>query len=102
MTQTNIARAIIERGGNYLMALKGNQGTLFSDVKYYFERIHPGMSGARTIDKNRGQVEIRTCTQTSNIKWLEQIDEWIGLKTLVKIELEVIKENNEVNKEARY
>jgi len=32
MTQKEIAEKIIDGGGNYVMALKGNQGTLFEDV----------------------------------------------------------------------
>jgi hypothetical protein len=40
MTQKEIAEKIIDGGGNYVMALKGNQGTLFEDVKLYFSEIH--------------------------------------------------------------
>ena len=58
------------------MALKGNQGTLFEDVKLYFTEKHLGMHSARTIEKNRGQVETRTCIKTDEISWLQQKKEW--------------------------
>ena len=35
--QTKIASLIRDRGGNYLLALKGNQGTLEKDVDLYFQ-----------------------------------------------------------------
>lgn len=37
-TQKTIAKEIIDRKGDYVLALKGNQGTLHEDVKYYFEQ----------------------------------------------------------------
>jgi predicted transposase YbfD/YdcC len=33
-TQTKIAQQIVERGGDYVLALKGNQGNLCEDVDY--------------------------------------------------------------------
>ena len=33
-TQTKIAQQIVERGGDYVLALRGNQGNLCEDVDY--------------------------------------------------------------------
>ncbi len=101
MTQKEIADVIMKRQGNYLMALKGNQGTLFEDVKLYFTEIMDEMSSFRTLEKNRGQVEIRTCTKTEEVKWLNQYPEWKGLKALFQVESE-ISLGNKVKKEKRY
>lgn len=35
-TQTEIAKQIIEDDGDYVLALKGNQGTLFKEVQKTF------------------------------------------------------------------
>jgi len=35
--QYQIADQIVEQGGNYVLALKGNQGTLLEDVETLFE-----------------------------------------------------------------
>ena len=35
--QYEIANAIIEKNGNYVLALKGNKGDLYEDVKDYFD-----------------------------------------------------------------
>ena len=101
MTQKEVAKTTIEKGGDYVMALKGNQGTFFENVLLYFSENQLGMSCARTIEKNRGQVEIRTCTKVEDISWLVQRDEWKGLKSLFRIYSEIIKEK-EISKESRY
>lgn len=101
MTQKEVAKLVISGGGNYLMALKGNQGTLFEDTKLYFSDCDMGMSCARTVEKNRGQIEIRTCTKASNISWMDQRNEWKGLQSLVRIDSEIVKEG-EKSRESRY
>jgi predicted transposase YbfD/YdcC len=88
MTQTQIAEQIINQKGDYLMALKGNQGTLFEDVKLYFTEVEFGMSSARTVEKNRGQVEIRKGVK-ARVDWLDQKSSWKGLKSIFKLETEV-------------
>jgi len=101
MTQKEIAKTIIDKGGSYVMALKGNQGNLFEDTVLYFSESQPGMHKAQSIEKNRGQVEIRTCTKTEDICWLSQKDDWIGLKGLFRVDSEVTKDHK-VSKESRY
>jgi len=68
MTQKEIAEKVVAGGGNYVMALKGNQGTLFEDVKLYFSEIHEGMSSWQTLEKNRGRIESRTCMISFDIE----------------------------------
>jgi len=101
LTQTEIAKKIIDGGGDYVMALKGNQGTLYEDIKLYFSEIEKGMSCYRTVEKNRGQVETRVCTETKEIDWLLQKDKWPGLKSLYKLESEIFKDGK-ITKEERY
>lgn len=101
MTQKEIAEKIIDRGGNYVMALKGNQGTFFEDVSLYFSEVHEGMSSWQTLEKNRGRVEIRTCTTSFDIDWLENKGDWKGLKGIFKIDTETSYENK-ITKETRY
>lgn len=101
MTQKDVAKTIISNGGDYVMALKGNQGTLFEDTVLYFGENQDGMSKAQTVEKNRGQVEIRTCTKTEEISWLFQKSDWVGLKGLFCIDSEVIK-GDKTSRESRY
>lgn len=101
MTQKEIAKKIIEGGGNYVMALKENQGNFFEDVSLYFSEIQEGMSSWQTLEKNRGKVETRTCTASFDIDWLANKEEWKGLQGIFKIDSEVSYESK-VAKETRY
>ncbi len=100
MTQREIARTVIEQKGDYVMALKGNQGSLYEDVQLYFSSVQEGMSCARSVEKNRGRVEIRTCTMAS-ADWVENKDAWSGLKNLFKIDSEIYYEGK-ATQESRY
>lgn len=67
MTQKAIAETVIEKKGDYVMALKGNHESLYEDVQLYFGSVEDGMSCARSVEKNRGCVETRTCTRARSI-----------------------------------
>jgi hypothetical protein len=69
--------------------LKINQASLFEEVKLYFTEAMLGMSSWRNIEKNRGQIEIRTCTRYSSLNWLNQGEEWLGLRSIFRIEAEI-------------
>src|SRR3990167_3740487 len=100
MTQKEIARTIVEQRGDYITALKGNQGVLHEDVQLYFNSLQEGMSCARSVEKNRGRVEMRTCTLAS-ANWIEYKDAWAGLQNLFKIDTEIYYEGKIVQ-ESRY
>jgi predicted transposase YbfD/YdcC len=101
MTQKEIAEKIIDGGGNYVMALKRNQGTFFEDVKLYFSEIQEGMSSWQTLEKNRGRIESRTCITSFDIEWLTPKKEWKGLKGIFKIDSEISYEG-QIARETRY
>jgi predicted transposase YbfD/YdcC len=96
-TQTKIAEMILERGGDYLLAVKENQGRLFEDMQYIFEvdkqydfKDAP-YRYAKTVNKNHGRIEIRQCWAISDPEYLSSIREkerWPGLKSLIRIESE--------------
>ena len=66
--QKDIARKIIDKKGDYVLGLKGNQSSLESEVKKVFEGIKkPRFSEINktedcNIDKDHGRIEIRICT----------------------------------------
>jgi predicted transposase YbfD/YdcC len=45
-TQRAIAAQIIDQGGDYILALKGNQGSLHQGVKAFFETAEQKVGGA--------------------------------------------------------
>lgn len=92
--QRAIATAIIERGADYVLALKGNQGGLFEDVQWLFEQAQASgfanvaHSFAQSIDKGHGRIEIRRCWTLSELDYLIQVPEWTKLQTVVMVQSE--------------
>lgn len=93
-TQTEIAEAIVEGGGDYLLAVKENQGHLFEDVRYLFEVDaaqgfeYAQYSYAKTVNKGHGRLETRECWATEKEEYLSLLrkrQQWKGLKSIVRI-----------------
>lgn len=91
-TQKAIAKQIIEQGGDYILALKGNQGTLNEDVRLFLEtELKKTASTAiddrhEDLDKGHGRIETRACFVSAQVDWLNQKEQWAGLKTIVMIQ----------------
>lgn len=106
-TQTAIAEKIRERRADYVLALKGNQGSLYEDVKMFLmdeeekEKIKTRENYYHTLEKAHGQTEIREYYQTEEIKWLSQKKNRKGLKS-IGMEEKTIRKNGKEEKEYRY
>jgi predicted transposase YbfD/YdcC len=84
--QRAIAQQIIHQGGDYALALKGNQATLHADVSLYLD--DPAREAGEidtTVDADNGRIETRTATITSNIDWLQHHHKWPGLVCIGKV-----------------
>ena len=94
-TQTEISETIIEGGGDYLLAVKENQGHLFEDVQYLFTALDSaqGLKSApyqyaRSVNKGHGRIESRECWATDreeHLSLLRKRQQWKGLKSVVRI-----------------
>ena len=106
-TQRAIAKQIIEKGGDYVLALKGNQGTLNEDVRLFLETECKKTSSKmieksyEDADKGHGRIEIRKCFVSNRIDWLHQKEQWAGLKTVVMLE-EIREVNGKQSSERRF
>lgn len=106
-TQKAIAEKIRRKRADYVLALKGNQNTLYEDVKLYFsdeqirQEIRERGGYTSTTEKAHGQVEKREYYQTEDIKWLEQKKEWKGIKS-IGMEEKTIRDEKGERKEYRY
>jgi predicted transposase YbfD/YdcC len=84
--QREIARQIVDQGGDYVLALKGNQGTLHDDVSRFLD--DPACTvGAKhqTVDADHGRIETRTATVSTDIAWLQEDHHWPGLVAIGKV-----------------
>jgi predicted transposase YbfD/YdcC len=91
--QKEIAATIVEKEADYVLALKGNQGTLSADVELFFAEQNActfkdtAISRHRTLEKNHGRIETRTYTAVGDITWLTKSHPgWKGLKSIVMVE----------------
>jgi len=85
LTQREIAQAIIDRGGDYLMYAKENQPQLRQDIVWCFESDPlPGemRREARTVDKGHGRLEERKIVTSSALK---DYTDWPGLEQVMRI-----------------
>ena len=96
-TQRAIARQIIDQGGDYVLALKENQGTLYQDVVEMFAHAKAGtieelvVEDARTIDKGHGRIEVRryrVIPDADVLEWLQEGHKWPGLQAIGMVEAE--------------
>ena len=84
--QRAIAQQIVDQGGDYALALKGNQATLHADVSLYLD--DPAREAGEThttVDADNGRIETRTATITTNIGWLQHHHKWPGLVCIGKV-----------------
>lgn len=92
--QTIIAKKIIDRGGDYLLALKGNQGHLSDEVENYFVQAEAiGFEGVvcdavGSQDHSHGRIERREVYITDDIDWIPQKEEWEQLRTIIMVKTE--------------
>ena len=71
-TQTAIAQAILDRGGDYLLALKQNRPETFASVGQLFASPPPDLriSMHQTVDGGHGRIETRTHRVCHEVGWL--------------------------------
>jgi predicted transposase YbfD/YdcC len=84
--QRDIAREIIAQRGDYVMALKGNQGTLHEDARTFLDDPKTTLSvSASTVDGDHGRIETRTAMLSTEIGWLQASHNWPGLAAIGKV-----------------
>ena len=106
-TQTAIAQQIVEGKGDYVLALKGNQETLYAAATEYLDQqSNTDFKKCRarrhvTREKGHGRKEIRTYIQLPVPENLSGSGRWAGLRTLGVAILHCIRDGKETA-EARY
>ena len=105
-TQKDIARRIIEKKADYILALKGNQGSLHEDVRLFFNDpdVAKNCFVSSTLNAGHGRIEERTCRVVDDISWLkERHPEWKGLRSIAAVTSErTDKKTGHVTSEMRF
>ena len=106
-TQKEIASQIINKGGDYVLALKGNQKNLYEDVKLFFEDAQErqfkdiSYDSYKTVEKDHGRIETREYRITSDIDWLFGRKNWKNMKSIGMVKSERDTEGK-ISTETRY
>ena len=86
--QKEIASKIRNKGGDYILALKGNQGNLHAEVENFFSQaleVSPDEAECdhyTSEEKSRGRHEIREVWTTEELSWLSQKADWKDLNSI--------------------
>lgn len=110
--QTEIAAQLVDQGAEYVLALKGNQGSSHQQVATFFESLstpettsettpevmkHPRpsqpfvrppdlMDVYETVDGEHGRIEIRRYCQVADLRWFPERSRWKHLQSVGMVE----------------
>jgi len=88
--QKTTAREIHEADADYVLALKGNQGTAHDEVRAYLDdaitRSAPELVQVQTVEKGHGRIETRRYWQSADIGWFADRAEWENLHSVGVVE----------------
>ena len=108
-TQKENVKAVIEKGGDYCVALKGNHGNFYQDVKDYFDDdkslvIASGYEGSYSLtrEKSHGQIITYEYYQTEKVKWYFEYEKWSKLRSIGMVKKTIEKQDGEKIIEKRY
>jgi predicted transposase YbfD/YdcC len=83
--QTSIAKKIIKKQADYILAVKGNQEGLHQDIQDEF-RFGKQIKTHTSEELDHGRIETRKCSIITDFKFIEGNHKWRKLTTLIKIE----------------
>ena len=106
--QTKIAQAILDRGGDYLLAVKDNQASLHDEIRHYLDdpaaTVH---SRVQTTDGDHGRIAVRRHLVSHEVGWLTTTrrhpgePRFPGLRAIAMVEAEV-ERDGATSRERRY
>ena len=106
--QTSIAKKIVDKGGDYVLSLKGNQGKLADEVENYFLQAEKvdfegiKFDFVKSEEYSHGRSEKREIYTTENIEWLPKKEKWKNLRTIIMIKSERTLSGKATSLERRY
>jgi predicted transposase YbfD/YdcC len=84
--QREIGRQIIDQGGDYVLALKGNHNALHADVARFFaDPRHDRAVSHSSPNNDHGRIENRISLVASDIGWLQARYQWPGLAAVGRV-----------------
>ena len=105
--QKKIVRKIVDKHADYLISLKGNQSTMHDEIGELFETKFSDrdtrFKSYEATQKGHGRVTKRTCCQTDYIEWFADRSKWAGLRSVIMVDTECLKQKTgETTKDRRF
>jgi predicted transposase YbfD/YdcC len=93
--QKELAEKIVEKKGDYVLCVKGNQASLHEDVAWFFDECEDFADVEHTyyesVEKDHGRIEIRKCWAVEGeAEWLGFGEKWKGLRSIAAVKAERI------------
>lgn len=83
---TSVAKSIIDKEADYILALKKNNKLFYQEVDDFFRCFSDTaliVDTTQTIDKQGLRTDTRTCSIITDLRFFPDAANWKGLKTLV-------------------
>lgn len=86
--QKEIAKQVVEAGGDYLLVVKKNQGQLYEQINAYFKDAlfkdfaGEGLSRYEKAEQGHGRQEYRLCVVSEDLQQIAGRDNWPGLQVI--------------------
>ncbi|NJO18522.1 MAG: ISAs1 family transposase, partial [Thioploca sp.] len=102
-----MAAQIVKPGGDYVLGLKGHQGSLHEAVVEFFQTAEENSyTGVKyefkeEIDKGHGRLETRRYWVTEHLETLPAAHKWAGLRSMGQVE-RIGWQNGQETRERRY
>lgn len=97
-TQKQIADMIVHKKADYVLSVKGNQPTMYDDIRTYFDEglktdfKDMAYESYRTIEKGHGRIEKREYYLCNEIDWIEWRKDWKKLGGIGMVRRSVTKD----------
>ena len=85
--QQDIAKKIVSKEADYILAVKNNQEHLYDDLQEAFDQ-QKRISTDVQVNVAHGRIEKRKCSIITDTDWICKEQNWTNLHTLIKIESE--------------
>lgn len=100
--QKEIAKKIVEKEADYVLALKENHPFLLEDVIRSFDK-KPCHEVSQTLDFGHGRIEERKYSIIKNLDFLFDRSSWVNLQAIVRVDSQrEIKKTGAIQQETRY
>jgi predicted transposase YbfD/YdcC len=87
--QKEIARVVVEGGGDYLLRVKDNQPTLHAEMRTFFLDAekdgfrHQKWTRFEETEGDHGRIEVRQTWACDELAWFEDHSKWADLRSVV-------------------